>query len=187
VIRTNLSTRPFYNERAVHAIALVVALIVVALAGWQTFRIVKLSKYKTELNASIARDKAESDRQEREAAQIRGKIDQKELASVVAAAKEANQLIAQRTFSWTQLFNQLEATLPEDVMLTAIRPEFKDGVTTINLNIQGRRSDDIDAFWSQLEKTGSFHNVEWSAVTVGDDGMNKVAMKAVYTDPAGQR
>jgi Tfp pilus assembly protein PilN len=183
VIRTNLSTRPFYNERAVHAIALIVGLIVVALAGWQTIRIVLLSKYKTELNASIARDKAESDRQEREAEQIRGKINQKELTVVVSAAKEANELIAQRTFSWTQLFNQLETTLPEDVMLTSIHPDFKDGVTTINLDIQGRRSDDIDAFWEHLEKTGSFHDVQWSDVSVGEDGVNKVEMKAVYTEP----
>ena len=56
---------------------------------------------------------------------------------VTAAAKEANDLIEQRTFSWTELFNHLEATLPENVMLTAVRPEFKDGETHVNMDIQG--------------------------------------------------
>jgi len=183
VLRTNLSTHPFYNERVVHAVAAVVALLVLAVAAWQVGRVVRLSKYKTDLNAAITRDRNVATVHERDAAQIRRGIDQKELAVVAAAAKEANQLIEQRTFSWTQLFNQLEATLPEDVMLVAIRPDFKDAETEINLDVQGKRSDDIDAFWDRLEKTGSFRNIQWSAVTVTDDGLNKIQMRAVYTPP----
>jgi Tfp pilus assembly protein PilN len=89
-------------------------------------------------------------------------------------------LIEQRTFSWTALFNQLESTLPEDVMLVAVRPDFREGIT-INLDVQGRRSEDIDAFWERLEKTGAFHDVQWASLTVTEEGLNKVTMKAVYT------
>ena len=46
-------------------------------------------------------------------------------------AREANRLIDQRTFSWTEFFNHIEETLPPDVMLTSVRPIFNDGVTTI--------------------------------------------------------
>lgn len=183
MLRTNLSTRPFYNERAVHAVAAVVAALVLAITVWQVARVVRLSRYKTELTSAIARDKAESDRRRQEAETIRKGMDQKELASVAAAAKEANQLIEQRTFSWTQLFNQLEATLPEDVMLTAVRPEFKGGVTHVNMEIQGRGGDDIDAFWERLEKTGSFRDIEWSGLTVTEDGIHRVQMTAAYAPP----
>jgi Tfp pilus assembly protein PilN len=103
---------------------------------------------------------------------------------VAAAAKEANDLIEQRTFSWTGLFNLLESTLPDDVMLTTVHPEFKDGQTEVNLDVQGRRSDDIDAFWDRLEKTGSFRDVGWSAVNVSDEGLHRIQMKALYTPPA---
>jgi Tfp pilus assembly protein PilN len=181
VIRTNLSTRPFYNERAIHALAALVAVIVVALTAWQVRNVIRLSQYKTELNTSIQKHKAETEVREREAAQVRSGIDQKELAVVAARAKEANELIEQRTFSWTQLFNHLEATLPDDVMLMAVRPEFKDGETTINMDLQGRKSDDINAFWDRLEKTGAFHNVLWSNVTITDDGLNRMQMHATYT------
>ncbi len=183
MLRTNLSTRPFYNERAVHAVAAIVALLVLAVTAWQITRVVELSRYKTELNTAIQRDENEASRDAAQAAQIRRGLDQKQLAVVVGAAKEANRLIEQRTFSWTQLFNQLEATLPEDVMLTAVRPDFNEGATQVNLEVQGRRSDDIDAFWDRLEKTGSFHNIQWSAVTVTDEGLNKILMRAVYTPP----
>jgi Tfp pilus assembly protein PilN len=184
VLRTNLSTRPFYNERAVYAAVAALALVVLAATAWQITRVVSLSRYKTELNAAIDRDKAEAAVRARDAAQIRSGLDQKQLAVVAAGAKEANQLIEQRTFSWTQLFNLLEATLPEDVMLTSVRPDFKEGVTQVNLDVQGRHSDDIDAFWDRLEKTGAFRNIQWSAVTVTDEGLNRIQMRAVYSPPS---
>lgn len=184
MIRTNLSTRPFYNERAIHALAAIVAVLVVAVAAWQGVRIVQMSRYKTDLNAAIRKHRSETDIRERDAAQIRRGIDQKQLAIVSAQAKEANELIEERTFSWTQLFNLLEATLPDDVMLAAVRPEFKDGVTMINLELQGRSSEDIQAFWDRLEKTGAFHDVEWSAVSAMES-TDKMQMRAVYTPAQG--
>jgi len=180
VLRTNLSTRPFYNERAVHALAALIAVIVVAVTVWQGVRIVQLSRYKTELNTAIQKHKAETQVRERDAAKIRSGLDQKQLAIVGAQAKEANQLIEQRTFSWTELFNLLEATLPDDVMLVSVRPEFKDNITQINLELQGKSTDDIQAFWDRLEKTGAFHDVTWLAVNTESD-LDKMQMRAVYT------
>jgi Tfp pilus assembly protein PilN len=180
VLRTNLSTRPFYNERAVHAIAAVVALVVLAVTAWQIVRVVRLSREKTDLNAVIRKDKTEADARTKEAAQIRGGLDQKELSLVAGAAKEANELIEQRTFSWTELFNLLEATLPEDVMLASVRPDFKGGETQVNLEIQGRGEDAIETFWERLEKTGSFHDIQWSGLNVSEDGIHRIQMRAAY-------
>ena len=184
MLRTNLSTRPFYNERAVHALAAIVAIIVLAVTAWQILRVVRLSRHKTELNAAIARDKSETDARTRDAAAIRRGLDQKQLTIVADEAKAANDLIEQRTFSWTQLFNYLEATLPEDVMLTAVHPVFAEGVTQISMSIQGRGGDVIDNFWERLEKTGAFHDIEWSGLTVGEDGIHRLEMTAVYTGAA---
>jgi hypothetical protein len=56
------------------------------------------------------------------AAEIRGRIDKDELQQVASAARAANALIDQRTFSWTAFFNHLETTMPPDVMLKSVRP-----------------------------------------------------------------
>jgi Tfp pilus assembly protein PilN len=182
VLRANLSTRPFYNERVVHAAAALIAIVLLSITAWQIVRVVRLSRYKTELNAAIARDRAQTEQLSRDAATVRRGLDQKQLTTVASEAKEANLLIEQRTFSWTQLFNQLEATLPEDVMLTAVRPEFdKEGVTQVSMEIQGRGGDVIDNFWERLEKTGAFHDIEWSGLSVTDDGIHRLQMTAVYT------
>jgi hypothetical protein len=151
----------------------------------QIARVVSLSRYKTELTATIRRDREETDRRTREAAETRRGMNPQELATVAAGAREANDLIEQRTFSWTQLFNQLEATLPENVMLTAVRPEFKDGATHVNMEIQGRRTEDIDTFFERLEATGAFRNVQWSAENVTEEGLHHMTMTAVYT-PQGE-
>jgi len=180
VLRTNLSTRPFYNERAVHVLLGILAAIVVLVTAMQVGRIISLSRFKTELTTAINRDRDEIDRRTKEAADIRRGMNPQELAVVTAAAKEANGLIEQRTFSWTELFNRLEATLPENVMLTAVRPEFKDGATHVNMDIQGRRAEDNDAFFEKLEATGVFRDVSWSAETVTEDGLHHMTMTAIY-------
>jgi Tfp pilus assembly protein PilN len=181
MLRTNLSTRPFYNERAVHAVAALVAIAVLAITAWQVLRIVRLSRYKTELNASITRDRREADAALREAQQIRRGLDQTQLATLAAGAREAHDLIARRTFSWTALFNELEATLPEDVMLVAVRPEISDDVTQVQLDVQGKSEDDIQAFWERLEKTGRFHDASWSNTTITPEGYSHMAMTVIYT------
>jgi Tfp pilus assembly protein PilN len=184
VLRTNLSTRPFYNERGVHALIALLAAVLIAVTAWQVLRIVHLSRQKTELTTEIRRDREESEKLTREAGEVRRGINQQELALVTTAAREANDLIEQRTFSWTALFNQLEATLPEDVMLLSVRPSFAGGVTTISFELQGRQTEDVDTFMDNLEGTGQFHNVRWSQENVNDEGLHRVTMQAEYTPPA---
>jgi Tfp pilus assembly protein PilN len=184
VLRTNLSTRPFYNERGVHAVIAALATILIAVTAWQVLQIVRLSRHKTELAATIRSDRAESEKLTREASEIRRGINQQELTVVTAAAREANDLIEQRTFSWTALFNQLEATLPEDVMLLSVRPSFEEGATGIRFELQGRGTEDVDTFMDNLEATGQFHNVRWTQETVTEEGLHRLAMQAEYTPPA---
>lgn len=187
MIRTNLSTRPFYNERAIHAFAAVLAVAVLAVTAWQVRRVVRLSQYKTELNAAITRDRAEADKNASQAQQVRQGLDQKQLAALAVSAKEANDLIAQRTFSWTELFNRLEATLPGNVMLMGVHPEFDEGATQLHMDVQGKNEDDIEAFWERLEKTGAFKKAEWTNVTVTEDGLQRMTMNVVYTPNAATR
>ena len=115
MIRTNLSTRPFYNDRAIHLTIGVAAVVVAALTIWNVARVVTLSRANTELATRVNRDHAEADQLSKMADDIRRRINTTELQAVVESAREANALIDQRTFSWTAFFNRLEATLPPDV------------------------------------------------------------------------
>lgn len=184
MIRTNLSTRPFYNERAVHAGLAVAALIVLGLTVVNVVRIVSLSRQNTGLATQIEQEQAEAGRLRREAAAIRSGIDPESLTRIVTAANEANALIDQRTFSWTEFFNRIEATLPSDVMLTAVRPSFEEGNTIITMETVGRRAEDIDEFMERLEATGAFEDVLPARENVTEQGMYQVAITARYVKGA---
>src|SRR3954447_26748679 len=159
MLRTNLATRPFYNERAIHLVLAAAAIVVLAITFVNVSRIVTLSRRNTELSARTNADRAEASRLSSEAARIRRSINKDELALVVNAAQEANTLIDQRTFSWTEFFNQIEATIPPDVMLTSVRPSFKDGITHVNMIVMARQQADVQEFIEKREATGSFNEV----------------------------
>jgi Tfp pilus assembly protein PilN len=180
MLRTNLSTRPFYNERAVRAGLLIAAVVVLGLTFVNVMRIITLSRHNTELSTQIVQEQQEAARLTDEAAAVRRTIDRDELQRIVLAAGEANALIDQRTFSWTEFFNQLEATLPPDVMLTSVRPVFQGGLVRINMNLLGRRAEDIDEFMERLEASGSFDSVLPSREDLTDQGLYRVALTAVY-------
>ena len=181
MLRTNLSTRPFYNERAVHLLLALAGVVVVLLTSFNAIRIFALSRQNTELSSLINRDHDEAQRLTREAQRIRAGINQKELEATANSAAVANSLIEQRTFSWTEFFNHIEETLPPDVMLTAVRPSFNDDVTTIQMTVLGRRSEDLDEFMEKLEATGAFDSVLPAQRDTTDEGLDRLLVEAIYT------
>ena len=130
MLRTNLSTRPFYNERLVHIGLAFIAGIVVALTLLNLVQLVRMSTQNTTLSARIRDDRTAADEFARKARQTKQGINLEQLKLIVASAREANALIDNRTFSWTEFLNYIEATLPPDVMLSAVRPAIDDTGTT---------------------------------------------------------
>jgi Tfp pilus assembly protein PilN len=190
MLRANLSTRPFYNERGVHLALGLVALVVLAVTVLNAIKVVELSKHSTELSTRVGRDRSEAERLTREAARIRRGINQKELALIAAGAREANALIDQRTFSWTAFFNQIESTLPPDVMLSAVRPVIDDKGTHIGMQVLARNVEDIHEFMEKLEATGAFDHVLQRSEDQTQEGLNRFQIEALYVPdqevPAGK-
>jgi hypothetical protein len=181
VLRTNLATRPFYNDRGVHIAVAVAAVLISALTVWNVVRLVTLSRQNTELATRVNRDQAEADQMTKMAGEIRAKINRDELERVVGSAREANALIDQRTFSWTAFFNRLESTMPPDVMLTSVRPSVKDGQTRVTMTVLGRRAEDVDEFIEKLEAIGAFEDVVPSQQDRTEEGLYRVVIESVYT------
>lgn len=183
MLGTNLSTRPFYNERAVHVVLGLAAVAILALTALNVTRVIALSRQNTELTSRMARDEAEAERLTKEAADIRRGIDREELQTVAAAAREANGLIDQRTFSWTAFFNYIEETLPPDVMLLSVRPSVKEDQTLVDMTVLGRRVEDIAEFIEKLEATGTFENVLPIQTDTTEQGLQRSLLQSVYTGP----
>ncbi len=165
---------------------LIVALAAaVAWAALNATTIISLSQQSAMLNdrmqdeglrAAAARTRAEA---------VRRGLDVAQLKSVAQAATEANALIQQRTFSWTELFNQFEQTLPAEVRLVQVQPQIGgDGQLMVALTVISRRIEDLDAFIGRLEATGAFRGVLSRSDEALEDGTIESKLQGYYRHAA---
>jgi hypothetical protein len=181
MLKGNLSSRPFYNQRLVTAALALVAIVALLLTAYDARRLVDLSARRTAARAKIEAN-------DREAARIRGQaqalqqtVDRPTLVRLAGATHEANDLIDQRTFSWTALFGLLETTLPPDVRLVSISPKLEKDRTTISLTVVLRELDDLSVFIDQLMDTGgAFYDVSPTDQQRLDDGTYTARIDAAY-------
>lgn len=184
MLRGNLSTRPFYNERLVTAALTAVALGALVFTGFNVTRLVVLSGERRELNAKIARDRTEAAAVLARATALRASVNDATLASLALATREANDLIDARTFSWTAFFGLIERTLPFDVRLVAVSPHVDRGVFKVGMVVLARDLTDIDAFIEALGTTGAFYDVAPTSQTLTADGTYSASIDAAYLPPA---
>src|SRR5512134_3689127 len=123
MLRANISTRPFYNERIVNLLLLVAAVLVLGLTVFNVSRILSLSSQNTRLLARAGEAEMRARQLRSAAQQMRRTLDVKQIQTVSASAREANAIIDRRLFSWTELFNHFETTLPAEVRIAAFRPK----------------------------------------------------------------
>ena len=182
MIRTNLSTRPFYNARAVNALLGLFAVLVVAMTVYNVVELVRLSTSQRSLGAQASTAEREATRLRVEAQQTLARVDPKELAVVDKAAREANAIIDQRTFSWTDVFTHFEKTLPADVRITSVSQQASRQVVLIDA--EARSIDDVDQFIEALEKTGAFRDVIARSEEVMENDVIVARLEATYMPPS---
>ena len=190
MIRANLSTRPFYNERTVQFWLLVLALIVAGATLFNVVRVIRYSQTDTELAGQARRDEARAADFRAEAARLRASVDLQQIELASTEARQANALIDRRTFSWTDLLNQFETTFPDNVRIVAVKPTLDEkGGLVLTINVVARSVDDVDELIRNLEGTGSFGKLLSVEEHFNTDGMLEAALEGNYVPrqakPAG--
>ena len=181
MIRSNLATRPFYNERAVRFWLLLAASTVAAATFFNVSRVLYYSQADTELATAAARDEARAAELRASAAQLRASVDTQQVQLASSEARQANELIDRRTFSWTELFNRFEATLPRNVRITSVQPRVGDDrhiILTVGLLARG--VEDVDEFMENLEATGAFAELLSREEHVTEGGQLVSSLEAAY-------
>jgi hypothetical protein len=187
MLRTNLSTRPFYNDRLIHALLIALAIVALALTAYNASRIVSLRGGQGEAGLRAERAEARAVEMNRAAVTIRGALKPKDLEATAVDAREVNDIIAGRTFSWTDLFNQLEKTLPDDVRILSITPRVeRDGRMLIAMVVVARQAEDVDAFVSRLEATKTFARLLSHQETVNQEGLLETVLEGQYLRSPGR-
>jgi Tfp pilus assembly protein PilN len=151
---------------------------------FNTVELVRLTRSESRLGSSAADAEREAERLRTEASSIRTRIDTAELQSVAAAAREANGIIDRRAFSWTELFSQLEATLPPNVRIKAVQPRPDRNMFLVVIVAEARRSEDLADFMDALEDTQTFSSVKPLSETTSEEGIIEAIIEGVYAAPA---
>ncbi len=186
MLHTNLSTRPFYNTRGVRAGVVAIAVVAVGLTVFNAVELWRLQRDNRELSQTVNRNEAEARDLRQKARTVQQSIDKTQLALVDAAAREANQLIDRRAFSWTELLNQFQATLPPEVRIVSVQPQIDDvGRLLVAITVRSRQQEDLDSFIEALEKTGVFKDVLSRQDSANaEDGTLLSVLQAYYGAPA---
>jgi len=184
----NLSTRPFYNERAVHWVLALVALVALGATAYNLARYRDLSGRHAVLQEGVARAERRAADLRARAATARASIDPGALRQTIARAGEANALIDARVFSWTQLFNHVEATLPANVRIASVRPQSgsRDAGMTLAIVVVAKNVEGISAFVETLEKTGAFAGLLSREEFAREDGAVQATLEGRYVPGAGR-
>ena len=186
MLRTNLATRPFYNERIVQVALGVVAVLGLAILAAGVVRLVDLARRNGGLNARMDQAAGATADLAARAAEAQRAVTPQELTALADATREANTLITQRVFSWTDFFNRIETTLPPDVMVTEVRPEIEPDRVEVAMGVLGRRLESISRFVTSLETSGAFVDVLNRQVELTEDGMYRAILRGRYFESAAR-
>ncbi len=180
MLNSNLSTRPFYNERAVHLGLALVGIAALGLLVAGGLRMQTLAVENARLAAAAQTQKAQVSAVQNQTGGLRRELLPDDLEALAEATEVANGLIDRRVFSWTEFFNILESTLPDSVMLTSLRPEPEAGAFRLVIGIIGRSQQAILLFVEHLESTGAFASVLVRSEEILEDGGYRAVLDGEY-------
>jgi len=185
MLRTNLATRPFYNQRALRVLIGAVALIALALSVYNAARILSLTARNTELSGRASAAETRAGELAGESRRIRDELNRADISSTETAAREANLLIDRRAFSWTALFNRFEETLPGDVRIVSVQPQVdKSGRFVLAISVTSRSVEAVDNFITEMEKSGAFTKTLAVSEQLQQDNTFRSMLQTFYTPEA---
>ena len=184
MLRTNLATRPFYNVRAAQMALGCAGVILLVATLFNVAQVVQLGMSQQSLGARAVEAEEESAQLRIDAAQILAEINPQELEVVANAAREANAIIDQRAFSWTELFGRFETTLPPEVRITAVQPRLdSSGGFVVAIRVEARQAEDLDAFIESLETSAGFRDALAVQAQTGLGGLIEAIVEGTYAPP----
>jgi hypothetical protein len=166
----NLSSAPRENHRPFVAAATLVGLLGLAAlvilshaaySSWQASRA---------LRADISGWQGEIRTDEQKQRDLQAYFRSPRAQQVIDRSAFLNSLIDERSFPWTQIFMDLEKTLPTGVRVVSISPKLQNGRVQVDLQVGASGDDSKIQFLEAIEKSDVF-----SGMVVKDEHKSELA------------
>ena len=180
MLKGNLSTRPFYAERAVSLVVVLATVLGIGLTVFNVVSIYHLNGLRSKQKVEQDKNLAEAARINAEATRLRGTIDRANLLILAGQTREANGLIDQRTFSWTDFFSLLEDTMPTDARLMTVAPRVERGVFNIVMSVNVKDLNELPTLIDAVLARKAFADLFVTGQQGNDDGTLTATLQGQY-------
>lgn len=136
-IDLNLASRPFRNNSLVWLSAVLAILVLSVITAANVRMYTENRRLAADLRQQVSTFEQDAAELERRGEQAYDGVYAIDITAIEAQADKANEFIRWKAFSWTRLFNQMQAIQPHNVQMTSIRPIFRK-------KRLARRNDPID-------------------------------------------
>lgn len=183
-VRLNLATKPLVTHRRFLAGAALLAVLgglLFLILGLQFYSLrkadtdlrAKTSQYQQEM-ASLVEQRRDLDRY----------FSQADTSKLQGRAVFIRDVIEARSINWTQMFMDLEKTLPPGSRIVRIEPRLDKGVVTVKFVVGAANDAAKLKVLKAFEESKSFSNIQLEAVRVATQGTGDpltIEFSAVYT------
>jgi hypothetical protein len=156
----NFARRPFRDDRPVYAGAAVLFAVgaILLVANIRLFAAYR--RDVADVRAEIAALETRQRSAEARTREAKAALSSYKLSSLADQSRELSRVVAERKFSWTGLLARLERTLPSDVGIQRLQPQFdKDGHVGLELLLVGRSREALVPTIAALTQDPAFSGV----------------------------
>jgi hypothetical protein len=188
LVRLNLATNPMETHRRFLAGAMLVAILGGLLFLDLGVHFLSLRKADSDLRARTQKVQSEIDQLLVQRKDLDVYFSKQEDAHVRDRASFLSSVIESRSFNWTQMFMDLERTLPPGVHVVRISPTLDKGTLAVKFMVGAVNQDAKLKLIKAFEDSKSFSHVrldsERLATQAGGDPLT-IEFSAVYSTPGG--
>src|SRR5262245_51045001 len=155
-IDANLASRPFVNYRKFYLISGGLFVLLLGVSYWNLASYQSTRARRGEVNETLNRDRARFEALGREQAKVLARLQTPDTAEFLDSLEYVNQLIRRRTFSWTQLLNDLERVTPANLQIVTIKPQIAGKGILIEIVANGARAVTTSSLFQIWNRPASF-------------------------------
>ncbi len=186
-IHLNLAARPYRDYRPVYAVVVVLSLLTafLMLNNVETYyRYIRETK-STRAKVAEVETQARIEKQKEESAKQR--VEHLDLARLDQQTRFINAKLAERAFSWSRLFDELESILADDVRLVSVSPNFnEEGPIELQMDFEAKSGDGMITTINRMNTDPQFSDAFPRNETARDDGTYVFSLSARYRPDAPQ-
>ncbi|HEU5162349.1 MAG TPA: PilN domain-containing protein [Thermoanaerobaculia bacterium] len=189
VLHPNLASRPYRDYRPVWAVAALLVVLTGALfaynlqTAWRYFATTQETRAEIEdLERQIAKERERT-------ATARQALERFDTVALRERSAFVNARIAERTFSWSKMLDDLESVVPDDVRLTRLAPNpTSDGTYSIAMDCLAKTDEGMVNLIQALFASPKFDRPNPTSESVAREGLFRFSLTVEYQPtPKGVR